>query len=68
MSHFNYFPQLLNKCSKLSKLDFGVHFLVKLIKSGLLSDNKTCSQCLKITQNVAFEFFNYGIFHQFLSY
>ena len=21
--------------------------------------------CLKITQNVAFEFFNYGIFHQF---
>ena len=24
--------------------------------------------CLKITQNVAFEFFNFGIFHQFLSY
>ena len=26
------------------------------------------SQCLKITQNVAFEFFNFGIFHQFSSY
>ena len=26
------------------------------------------SHCLKITQNVAFEFFNIGIFHQFLSY
>ena len=25
-------------------------------------------QCLKITQNVAFEFLNFGIFHQFLSY
>ena len=24
--------------------------------------------CFKITQNVAFEFFNFGIFHQFLSY
>ena len=26
------------------------------------------AQCLKITQNVAFEFFNFGIFCQFLSY
>ena len=26
------------------------------------------AQCLKITQNVSFEFFNFGIFHQFLSY
>ena len=25
------------------------------------------AQCLKITQNVAFEFLNFGIFHQFLS-
>ena len=25
-------------------------------------------QCLKITQNVAFEFLNFDIFHQFLSY
>ena len=26
------------------------------------------SHCLKSTQNVAFEFLNFGIFHQFLSY
>ena len=26
------------------------------------------AQCLKITQNVAFEFLNFGIFHHFLSY
>ena len=29
---------------------------------------RTTSHCLKITQNVAFEFLNSGIFHQFLSY
>ena len=28
----------------------------------------TLAQCLKITQIVAFEFLNFGIFHQFLSY
>ena len=28
----------------------------------------TKAQCLKITQNVAFEFFNFGIFNQFLTY
>ena len=26
------------------------------------------AQCLKITQNVAVVFFNFGIFHQFLTY
>ena len=26
------------------------------------------SHCLKITQNVAFEFFTFGVFQQFLSY
>ena len=26
------------------------------------------AQCLKITQNVAFEFFNFGIFHPFLTF
>ena len=25
------------------------------------------THCLKITQNVSYEFFNFGIFHQFLS-
>ena len=29
-------------------------------------NNFAYSYCLKITQNVAFEFFNFGIFHQFL--
>ena len=29
---------------------------------------KVISHCLKITQNVAFEFLNFDIFHQFLSY
>ena len=26
-------------------------------------DNDAYAQCLKITQNVAFDFFNFGIFH-----
>ena len=30
--------------------------------------NPTYTHCLKITQNVAFEFMNFGIFHQFVSY
>ena len=29
---------------------------------------ETAPHCLKITQNVAFEFLNFGIFHQLLSY
>ena len=33
-----------------------------------LSKFTTVTHCLKIPQNVAFEFFNFGIFHQFLSY
>ena len=28
----------------------------------------TTAHCLKITQNVAFQFFNFGIFHQFSSF
>ena len=28
----------------------------------------TAAHCLKITQNVAFEFFYFGILHQFFSY
>ena len=28
---------------------------------------KTCPHCLKITQNVSFEFYIFGIFHQFLT-
>ena len=36
-----------------------------LILNELLKVN---TQCLKITQNIAFEFLNSGIFHQFLSF
>ena len=31
-------------------------------------DVRSAAQCLKITQYVALEFLNVGIFHQFLSY
>ena len=30
--------------------------------------DKMDTQCLKLTQNVAFAFLNFDIFHQFLSY
>ena len=30
--------------------------------------NIQCTHCLKITQNVAFQLLNFGIFHQFLYY
>ena len=44
-------------------------FLCPLISTFLnKSKNSRISHCLKITQNVAFEFLNFGIFHQFLSY
>ena len=33
-----------------------------------VSTVSTTTHCLKIIQNVAFEFLNFGIFHQFLSY
>ena len=37
-------------------------------KAKLEVENKDVAHCLKITQNVAFEFLNFGLFHQFLSY
>ena len=36
----------------------------KLLDSGKLT-KQAAAQCLKITQNVAFEFLNFGIFHNF---
>ena len=36
--------------------------------SGKYFTTSKVSHCLKITQNVAFEFLNFDIFHQFLSY
>ena len=38
-----------------------------LLESNFSSKN-SISHCLKITQNVAFEFLDFGIFHQFLNY
>ena len=31
-------------------------------------DVEASTQCLNHTQNVAFKFFDFGVFHQFLSY
>ena len=41
---------------------------LSLMKPTVKSPPPPQSHCLKITQNVAFEFLNFGIFHQFLSY
>ena len=43
----------------------GLHQHFKL---GGFYPGSVSSHCLKITQNVAFEFLNFGIFHQFLTY
>ena len=53
-------PQLLTK--KKSKR------WLETYKKVLACEVSSFSHCLKITQNVAFELFNFGIFHQFLSY
>ena len=47
-----------------------IHFFYQLIHWLYRTkyDNDLTSHCLKITLNVAFEFLNFGIFHQFLSY
>ena len=44
------------------------HFAFYLFFVWWCSFKKSQTQCLKITQNVAFEFLNFGISHQFLSY
>ena len=38
------------------------------IQTALISSQPVSSYCLKMTKNVAFEFFNFGIFRQFWSY
>ena len=37
-------------------------------KTKNINNVKSQAQCLKITQNVSIELFNFGIFYQFLSY
>ena len=55
-------------------LIFGVAFLISNKIQNLSSPHlfsfllHVMRRCLKITQNVAFEFLNFGIFHQFLTY
>ena len=51
----NVVVELLPECV-VNKVDSRIHTL------------DTTTRCLKITQNVPFEFFNFGIFRQFLSY
>ena len=38
------------------------------IRTNSNGEKKKISECLKIAGNVSFEFLNFGIFHQFLSY
>ena len=49
--------------NKLSRTEETKHIREHIYKTALDK-----AQCLKIIQNVAFEFLNFGIFHQFLSY
>ena len=48
----------------LSKIMYQYHTRRKIRESSIFFI-RSKSHCLKITQNVAFEFFNFGIFHQF---
>ena len=41
------------------EFDVGIHYIGEIGPK---------AQCLKITQNVAFDFLNFGIFHQFLTF
>ena len=61
--------QTMSGLLKVFFFSFGANFffphLFKTLLRYIIKD--TSAQCLKITQNVAFEFFNFDIFHQFLS-
>ena len=66
--------------SKLRPTNFGHLFLLQtrhficISQSSSSHNNRIKTRlslkirCLKITQNIAFEFLNFGIFHQFLSF
>ena len=43
----------------------GTLHLTTYIQDTITNHVLKLAQCLKMTQNVSFEFFNYGIFHQF---
>ena len=59
-------PRLTQPRQEFVKImnELGLPYPKKIGKSTL----STRSHCLKIAQNVAFEFLYFGIFHQFLSY
>ena len=68
---------LSRKKNNLQNVIFATFFIsfLKKIRMKSFGDFLKCifnffskTHCLKITQNVAFEFLNFGIFHQFLSY
>ena len=42
-------------------------FALPKVSSLIFSLKVSTAHCLKITKNVSFKFFNFGIFHQFLS-
>ena len=60
----NSFERLMNQNGNSDRLREA--FLQELLKSDW--KEQVDAHCLKISQNVAFEFLNFGIFHQFLSY
>ena len=82
--HFKSRQKFIKKCQKMVNFgDFlkicrlwstSVTRQVNLIgqkfveSANIENSNATLPQCFKITQNIAFEFFNYGIFQQFLPY
>ena len=65
--------QVLTQIPTLCKRSVCMHRCTRQVLSlkqeALQQKSKTflTAQCLKITQNIAFEFFNFGIFHQFLT-
>ena len=50
---------------ELGALGFKETLWLVALRMRLFKSFSTSSHCFKITQNVAFEFFNFGIFHQF---
>ena len=43
-------------------------FLISIQVKPSSSEFELCENCVKIIKNIAFEFLNFGIFHQFLSF
>ena len=61
LEHVPWTDVLESLNNKLSRTEETKHIREHIYKTALDK-----AQCLKITQNVTFEFLNFGIFHQFL--